>query len=313
MIQPRLSVPTTILLALILLAGCGGAMSGVFGPRLPAPVPGEFVTGEPLAISFVDLNGAPSAYIGRLLRVTGRLATLPFDSCAGRKGPAPRWALVADALQLDATGYDRIVTQLPADTLLTVDGFWRLYEGPVGCGKAPPERAVWYLDVIHIVEPNPLPLVNSPAQQLVPNADATATMPFFPSPTPTSAVPGATPPAGSTPTPPPITTPTPTTSPLASPTTSIVPTATATPRPTNTPRNTAVPSPSNTPPPGASLTPTPMSTETKEVTPTPTNPVPTPLPTPLPTNTPGGYPGPTNTPTPQATATNTPPPYRIDK
>jgi hypothetical protein len=39
---------------------------------------------------------------------------------------------------------------------LTVTGIWRVYEGPVGCGKEPPDGTVWYLEVDRIVEPNPL-------------------------------------------------------------------------------------------------------------------------------------------------------------
>jgi hypothetical protein len=40
---------------------------------------------------------------------------------------------------------------------MTVEGYWRLYEGPLGCGKNAPRAAIWYLEVLRIVEPNPLP------------------------------------------------------------------------------------------------------------------------------------------------------------
>ena len=45
-----------------------------------------------------------------------------------------------------------------------VQGIWRFYAGPVGCGKESQEsKGLWYLDVEHILQPNPLPIAGNGA------------------------------------------------------------------------------------------------------------------------------------------------------
>ncbi|MCZ7669586.1 MAG: hypothetical protein M5U34_21625 [Chloroflexi bacterium] len=57
-------------------------------------------------------------------------------------------------------GHEELVKRLPDGLTLTVEGVWRQYDGPLGCGKGPAAGVTWYLQVERIVSPNPLPLLN---------------------------------------------------------------------------------------------------------------------------------------------------------
>jgi len=259
--------------------------------------PGDFyVDGRPETVTFTELNNNAAAYQNKFIRVTGNYFPQKLPGCAPYSGPVFRSVLVAEDLQLDVLGGETALRLAPPNTLLTVEGIWRKYEGSVGCGKEPPRQTLWYLEITNIVAPNPIVGV-----------------------TPESAAPGDAPPPTNTPalgvnipTPTAVATttavPTPTATPLdtiPTPTTVIVMTVT----PDLTATGTAALPPTNTPTPNGSGTPTPTGTLT--TTPTPTNtgtpgtppPSATPQP-PLGTSTPGGsYPPPPGTPSPTPSPT----------
>jgi hypothetical protein len=126
-------------------------------PQLPSPTARATIAeNEPVTVTFSELNENPVAYRDQSILVTGAYLPMAPQDCQRYSGPAIRWSLTAESLQLDAVGYERIVQLLPAGSMMTVEGFWRLYQGPLGCGKGPPEGSAWFLEVKKIVQPNPL-------------------------------------------------------------------------------------------------------------------------------------------------------------
>ena len=298
---PLLVLAFLILLVGVILPGLGRSTRGL-KPFRPSPTPGETdVSGEPAVVTFTDLNDAPEAYRNQRIRVTGDYQALPPPECRPYSGPVFSWSLVAEELQLNARGFEALLRYLPDGQTLTVEGVWRLYDGPLGCGKEPPDGIAWYLAVERIVSPNPLPN-------------------FGRTPRPT-AVPGESPTNLLTPTPvteeKPISTPTPPQvifTPLATPTLTVGGTAVATPSTTPTagpgtvyPSVTPVtsPTPTSFPPGFSSPTPTRGTTTTPTATP-PGGVNPPPIATSPPQPTSPAYPGATITPTP----TVTPDPYQ---
>jgi hypothetical protein len=208
-------------------------------------------------------------------------------ACSPYSGPNPAWAMVADELRLDTLGFEGVLFRLAEqETILTLDGILRRYDGPLGCGKRPTAGILWYLEALQIVQPNPLILADSDAgggSGVIPPPFSTGTPPA-PAIEETPAPEATTGPGTPTRTP--------------SPTSVIIPTgsATANGSPTGEPNGTAT----GTPTPSRTLTPTVAGTAvgtptaTPSSTPTPASTSPT-----LPTSTPGGgYPGVTNTPYP---------------
>ncbi len=248
---------------------------------------------EPLVVTVSDLALAPTAYYGRVVRLTGRFRRLPVLTCSDvtRRSPAV-WSLTdaADTVLVNGT-HDQLARLAPGDLTISVQGRWWRWRGPVGCGKDAPLQEVWYLHVSHVLAPNPIT-----AATLTP----VGAVAVLPSPTleppPTEGGPGPiaaispTPPPTSAATPDPFATVTATPTVLVTPftaTPSATPSAspTPTPSPPGTPSGTpsATPSPSPTPTPGPSATPggpTLTPTLIPSVTPIPTaGPSPTPSPT----------------------------------
>ena len=283
------------LAAFLLLAGLVLVVSALVNrngrplyPNLPTfTPPAATLTGELAVLTFAELNADPDAYRDRRIQVAGDFASVPPPTCTPHAGPSIRWSLVAEELQLNAVGFENVLRLLAEGTPMTVTGIWRLYSGPAGCGKAPPDANVWFLAVDQIVEPNPLfgeggvmltvvagsPLATLPPLDLtVPTATATLTL--------TATVPLASPEA------PPATTPAvlPTIGAAATATptmtaTLATPGTVGTPTPTPTPTQTGTPGPSPT----AGPSPTPSATIEGGATTEPG----------IPTATPGGpgYPG----------------------
>lgn len=261
-------------------------------PILPTPTPRLLeYSGVATSLSFSELNSDPYAYINQPIQVSGSYTPLDPPTCDRFSGPRISWALINENLQLEAVGYEPIVRLLAPGTRLTVQGIWRRYEGPAGCGKGPPRQQIWYLDVKKIVEPNPLvdaegnPInlnIDTGAGGAVPTADVTATL--QPSVTPSSTpeisptVPGGTLPAG-----------TPTETAVPGTLTPTLPTPTST-----TPVGTAAPGATAT---DTAVTPTSTPSDGSQPTTTPE-----PLP-PTATRDAGGYPG---NPTPTFTPTTSP-------
>lgn len=269
--------------ALVALAGCRSG--GVLMPRRGTPAPSGPLFGHPEPVAFPALDEDPAAYRNRLIRVTGAYTPLPLPECSRVRGPAARWALVDQGLQLDAVGYEDLIRLVPEGIELTVDGFWRLYEGPLGCGKEPPTARLWYLEAVRLVQPNPLPLLNGRSLALDASPRISVTMSVA-TLTATPATAGSPTPSG---TPTPSQTPTPTGTPGPG-------TPSVTPGPSPTPTLTPMGTPTDAP--GAAThtptgTPAPSPTRTDGSTPTP----------PPPTNTPSSYPGGSDPTPPPPTAT----------
>ena len=283
------------LAAFLLLAGLVLVVSALVNrngrplyPNLPTfTPPAATLTGELAVLTFAELNADPDAYRDRRIQVAGDFASVPPPTCTPHAGPSIRWSLVAEELQLNAVGFENVLRLLAEGTPMTVTGIWRLYSGPAGCGKAPPDANVWFLAVDQIVEPNPLfgeggamltvvagsPLATLPPLDLtVPTATATltltATVPLASPETPPATTPAVLPTIGAAATATPTMTAT-----LATPGT------VGTPTPTPTPTQTGTPGPSPT----AGPSPTPSATIEGGATTEPG----------IPTATPGGpgYPG----------------------
>lgn len=165
-------------------------------PPRPTATPNVIaISSQPVIVTFAQLNEDPFALLNRTIRVTGSYTPLELPTCDGPySGPTIVWALIAEELQLDVRGFEHIMRLVPPGTTLTVEGIWRLYEGPHGCGKEPPTATVWYLELSRIIQPNPLPLLSGTAVPL----DTLATPTFAPTTDPatqpigTPPIPGAT-------------------------------------------------------------------------------------------------------------------------
>lgn len=107
-------------------------------------------------VSFTELNDDPASYQNQRLQVSGIYTPISSPQCPDHTGPIIRWSLVADGLQLNATGFEDLLRLVDEGIEMTVIGTWRRYHGPLGCGKEPAGKTVWYLEVDRIVEPNPL-------------------------------------------------------------------------------------------------------------------------------------------------------------
>ena len=276
-------------LALALLVWLGLLLSGSRPLKMwpdTAVSPNATLNPQPLLVDFDALNDSPADYVNQRIRVSGNYLRLEQVDCAQFSGPRIQWGLIADGLQLNAKGFEAIVLPiLPPDTPMTVDGIWRRYAGPAGCGKEP-ARGLWYLEVEQIVQPNPLM-----AGPMTPAAVLSVTPPPFPTVTPTLAGSGQ-PPAPGTPIPDVTIVGTVVVNTPSGGTPTVTGTAVSgTPSATRTTTATATPPPGPGTPTAVSgtATPTPTASGTPgsgTVVPTPTNPA-------LVTATPGGYPGPT--------------------
>jgi hypothetical protein len=286
-----------ILLLLALLLTQGGARP--LKPIRPSATPVELnQNSQAILVTFDELNANPHAFRDQRIHVTGGYTPLPKPDCPNYKGVVIRWALVSNSLQLNGYGFEDVLQMLPADTMLTVEGIWRLFEGTAGCGKGAPRETIWYLQVERILQPNPLfglgPVLSE-------DTSGTLNVPTPEAPTPSTAEGTAVPEL------------TPSGTPTITGTPTIVLTVSLTPSPsatlTLTPDGlTLTPSSStvtSTPNPLASPTATGTIPSTAPATPQTTPGAPTPTVPGLGTSTPGpsptpggGYPGPGITPTP---------------
>lgn len=233
------------------------------------------VNGEPVLVTFPELSENAAAFHNQRIRVTGFYLPLSLPDCQLINGPVFYWSLVSQGLQLNAQGFERALSIVSPATTLTVEGIWRLYQGPAGCGKEPETRDVWYLEVERIIQPNPLVAGTlDPAAYLLSGISTPIFPTVGPTTTPRPGVVAATP----------------------------VPPGAATPTPGLTLTGTAV---AGTPTPLFTPIGTPTSTSTGTITATATRPSGTLTATP--TGTRSGTPGPTNTPLPVPTNPTTNP------
>jgi len=164
------AVGITVTAAVLVIIGLGMLAFSLSGraerPLLPilptfttAP---ETIAYKTESIDFAELNADPNAFRGQRIQVSGAYMPVEPPTCADYTGPAIRWSLIAEELQLNAVGFENVLRLLETGTDMTVMGVWSAYQGPLGCGKSPPEGTVWYLTVERILEPNPLLGANGP-------------------------------------------------------------------------------------------------------------------------------------------------------
>ena len=145
-----------LFLLFLILSACQGS-GGAFGPIFPTPTQIGIVNQEPVPVDFETLNSDPFIFVDRFVRVTGRYVPKRDAVCVSRqRGPSIDWYLISDGLQMEMSGYGSVVELAPEQAFFTLDGIWRQYTGPVGCTKEPVEKTVWYLEVVRIIDPNPL-------------------------------------------------------------------------------------------------------------------------------------------------------------
>ncbi|MGD2049500.1 MAG: hypothetical protein PVH03_08395 [Chloroflexota bacterium] len=283
------------ILLLIFSVGCAD-QEGQLKPLNEGTENSLIINNQPQLVTFSELQADPAFYRDQLIRVTGTYIPLSPPDCYPFSGPGADWALISEGLRLDVVGFERAKKLVSQDTIMTVDGFFRLYKGPIGCGKNAPVETAWFLEILQVVQPNPLVssgrlasaggFVGIPSPQASPTdlAGLGESLPLIEGTEQPTNVPTATP-GGLSP---------------------AVPTSTSTPTPAGTPRTTAIPTASPTP----TVTPIGRGTTAPTATNTPRSAqgVPTntprsgPLPTSpaLPTATIGGYP---------SASTVTPEPY----
>lgn len=151
---------TTIFL-LLLLTACTRQISRPLKPeRIVPQLADGVVLNEAVELTFAQLANTPDAFENRLIRASGTY--LPFSASSVcpqnkiAKGLIPRWGMIADGLQMNAVGFEHVVPLIAEGETLVVDGVWHKYIGPVGCGKEPQAQVVYYLDVVQILQPNPI-------------------------------------------------------------------------------------------------------------------------------------------------------------
>lgn len=281
-------------LAFCLIFAACREKKGELKPLTDAEELGLVLVDQPQLVTFSELQEDPERYKDQLIGVTGLYLRLPAVECFPQSGPGAEWALISEDLRLDAVGYEIVTRLLPLDTLMTVEGIFRLYEGPIGCGKGAPPGTAWYLEVLRIIEPNPLsgPIVVAPGG-IVPGSTSTPGGPEL-SPVPPD---GTSPPLTTPGTLPPTATLMPTgTSAIftATPTATSDATLSPTPEQTTTGTLIATATPSSSPTGTLTVTPTPSSSPSATSTLVTTPPI---IVTPT-----EGYPGP-------MTPTSTPEPY----
>lgn len=152
-----LAVLLVMIIGLLALASATGTANRPLYPPLPSltPLPQE-IANEIKTLTFTELNTDPGVYRDQLIQVSGTYTPLSPPDCRPWTGIPIEWSLVSEGLQLNAIGFETILRFVNPGTELTVLGYWRLYQGPLGCGKEPPAGVVWYLEVVRVLEPNPL-------------------------------------------------------------------------------------------------------------------------------------------------------------
>ncbi|MEM7802425.1 MAG: hypothetical protein AAF633_24745 [Chloroflexota bacterium] len=142
---------------LIILIGVGcSSTSGLLWPNIPSPTPIGTVLPPPIPVNFETLNADPLVFRNKLILVEGIFTSATPTGCIPYKGPQVNWHMVADNLEMDISGLSDVAQLTPELARLKVEGIWRLYEGPLGCGKEPERGFAWYLEAVRVVEPNPL-------------------------------------------------------------------------------------------------------------------------------------------------------------
>lgn len=142
----------------LVVVGCSQRMTTnrIYSNRILATE--ALPVGQPLAVGIEQLIQAPEAYEGTFVRVTAEYRRAPVVVCDGlTRHPPASWRLAQGEQTVAAGGFEALVSELlPSGLTVTVNGVWRFWRGPVGCGKSAPLQSIWYLAVTDIVQPNPV-------------------------------------------------------------------------------------------------------------------------------------------------------------
>lgn len=163
----RIALPVLATLLLIVSACRRGDGRSEIHSSLPQTA-GSIPSGPALVADISELSEAPQAYAGALVQVTGQYRRAPVIVCDGNDRPSPvTWLLVEGEHEIGARGFEQFVRPLlPSGLTVTVQGVWRHWRGPVGCGKDAPLLDAWHLVVTDFVAPSPVARVTlTPAGQ----------------------------------------------------------------------------------------------------------------------------------------------------
>ncbi len=150
-----------VLLMGLLLSACRAVDREV--QPTPTPFPKEVrsqrvTTAAPIPITLDNLAANPDFYVGATLHLTGHFRRLPLLACQGEAVPSPAtWGLESDGFLANASGMDeQLRSLLEEDQLITVEGRWLRFEGPLGCEPFLNDQTIWYLSADQILDPHPL-------------------------------------------------------------------------------------------------------------------------------------------------------------
>lgn len=170
---------------------------------------------QPTAVPLADLLAEPESFQGQFVQLSGLYEQLPLLVCSSEPHPGPAtWALLESEENVVAvSGFDvPLRALLDEGTPITVNGYWRFWEGPVGCGKQAVPRQFWYLNAIEMVSPEQLARITGvPAATSMPGegGEGETAVPTTQPITPTVPITGTeSPPMAATPTGEPIASPT---------------------------------------------------------------------------------------------------------
>jgi hypothetical protein len=170
-----------LLLALslgFLLSACRstGVKSNPTPTAFPEGIPSlRITTTAPIPITLEYLTANPDFYVGATLHLTGQFRRLPVLACEGESFPSPAtWGLQANGSFANASGMDaQLRSLLDEEQLITVEGRWLKYEGPVGCETNLQDQTIWYLSGDRVLDPHPLvrslvtPIVEAPVSTAI--------------------------------------------------------------------------------------------------------------------------------------------------
>ncbi len=154
----------TFILLMVLLGGCSEEARPLKPIRPIPPTPSTIYSNiDDLALdaTHAQLFDASDAYLDQLIRIEGSLGRIDAPACLHHKGPLMQWGLVGlnnfgETVLMNAYGFEKAVELVSDGTPFLIEGVWKRYTGALGCGKEPPTQTIYYLEVIEILQPNPL-------------------------------------------------------------------------------------------------------------------------------------------------------------
>jgi hypothetical protein len=151
---------------LVLFLGLVSCTQGTSGTPTPFPTPAA-VSSIPsanidiLPLTIADLIATPEASQDAYVQLTGRYRRLPKLVCDADPHPSPAtWELADGEALVLAGGFDgQLRSLVPDELIVTVQGRWLRWHGPIGCGKRAEVQEIWYLHVLRVIDPSPITAV----------------------------------------------------------------------------------------------------------------------------------------------------------